>query len=197
MNNKIVFWRKNLFLLPSGACSKRYIEEITWLLNEWNSDSPLKDISKHIQSHDDNATFFAWKTLKNLSIKKASTVFWKTPRSMEKRWIWKATSWGWSHSETLKKRSKTIRNCWNIKKVQTVLAERQHQRNVKFIHSVRFESINEELIRRPAINTKGDSGLSGMDVDGWRRIIPWNSFGTANIDLRKVFANLVKKLYQI
>ena len=43
--NKIVFWRKNLFLSPSGACDKRYIKEITGLLNEWVSDSPLKDIS--------------------------------------------------------------------------------------------------------------------------------------------------------
>ena len=31
--------------MPSGKCSKRYIEEITRPLNEWVSDSPLKDIS--------------------------------------------------------------------------------------------------------------------------------------------------------
>ena len=43
--NKIFFWRKNLFVLSSGACGKRYIKEITRLLSEWVSDSPLKDIS--------------------------------------------------------------------------------------------------------------------------------------------------------
>ena len=33
--DKVIFWRKNLFLLPSGSSGNRYIEETTWLLNEW------------------------------------------------------------------------------------------------------------------------------------------------------------------
>jgi len=31
---KVVFWRKNLFMLPKGASEKDYIEEITRLINE-------------------------------------------------------------------------------------------------------------------------------------------------------------------
>ena len=62
------------------------------------------------------------------------------------------------------------------------------------VHSVRFQSINEELIRRAAIKTKQGSGPSSMDVDGWRRILASNSFDTANNGLWKVFANVVKKL---
>ena len=42
---KIVFWRKNLFKLPSGSAGKRYISEITKLLNGWTFNSPWKDIS--------------------------------------------------------------------------------------------------------------------------------------------------------
>ena len=38
---------------------------------------------------------------------------------------------------------------------------------IEKVHRVRFESINEELIRRAAIKTKGSSGPSGMDADGW------------------------------
>ena len=54
--------------------------------------------------------------------------------------------------------------------------------------------INEELIRRATVKTKGGSGPSGMDTDGWRRILVSNSFGTANSALRKAFASVVKKL---
>ena len=50
------------------------------------------------------------------------------------------------------------------------------------------------MIRKAAIGTKGDSGSSGMNVDGWRRILASNNFGTSSIDLRKTFANVVQKL---
>ena len=65
---------------------------------------------------------------------------------------------------------------------------------IKEVHPVPFESINEELIRRAAIKTKGGSGPSGMDADEWQRILVSNSFGMANSDLRKAFANVAKKL---
>ena len=42
---KIVYWRKNLFLLPTGAAGKKYIRELARLLQAWVDDSPLKDIS--------------------------------------------------------------------------------------------------------------------------------------------------------
>ena len=62
------------------------------------------------------------------------------------------------------------------------------------IYPVRFESFTEKLIRRAATKTKRVSGTSGMDADGWRRILASNSFGASNNDLRKAFANIVKKL---
>jgi len=40
-----VFWRKNVFLLPTGECGKDYIDEMTRLLNAWIGDSALKNIS--------------------------------------------------------------------------------------------------------------------------------------------------------
>ena len=42
---KVVFRCKTLFLLPSGSCGERDIEETTRLLNEWTHDSPLNGIS--------------------------------------------------------------------------------------------------------------------------------------------------------
>ena len=32
-----------------------------------------------------------------------------------------------------------------------------------------------------------------LDVDGWRNILLPNSYGTSNTDLRKAFANVIKK----
>ena len=42
---KIVHWKRNLFMMPSGAAVKKYIEEITSLLKLWIQDSPLKSIA--------------------------------------------------------------------------------------------------------------------------------------------------------
>ena len=42
---KIVYWKKNLFLLPFGRARKQFIEETTKLINKWLQDSPLKDIA--------------------------------------------------------------------------------------------------------------------------------------------------------
>ena len=44
-NEKIVHWKRNLFMMPSGAVGKKYIEEITRLLKLWIQDSPLKSIA--------------------------------------------------------------------------------------------------------------------------------------------------------
>ena len=50
------------------------------------------------------------------------------------------------------------------------------------------------MIRKAAVRTKGSSGASGMDADGWRRILASNDFGTSGSDLRIVFANVVQKM---
>ena len=42
---KIVHWKRNLFMMPSSAVGKKYIEELTRLLKLWIQDSPLKSIA--------------------------------------------------------------------------------------------------------------------------------------------------------
>ena len=56
------------------------------------------------------------------------------------------------------------------------------------------DDIGKELIKNAAIKTKGGLGPSGLDADGWRRIIVSSCFGIATADLRKAIAELVKKL---
>ena len=49
-------------------------------------------------------------------------------------------------------------------------------------------------MRKAVIKTKGGSGPSAIDADGWRRILCSNNFGDAKVDLRKVIANFIKKV---
>ena len=42
---KIIYWWRNLFMVPTGKASKEFINEITRLLNAWIDDSSLKDIA--------------------------------------------------------------------------------------------------------------------------------------------------------
>ena len=67
-------------------------------------------------------------------------------------------------------------------------------RPIKEIHPIVFDTIDDEMVLRAASITKGGSGPSGLDADGWRRILTSNSFGTASSDLRKSVADFIKKL---
>ena len=46
--NKVVHWRKSLFLLPSGSTGKRLIEEMTRLVNSWTFRSEQDTIAMKI-----------------------------------------------------------------------------------------------------------------------------------------------------
>ena len=41
----IVYWKKTLFMLPTGRAGKDYKDEITWLLNARIQDSAMKHIT--------------------------------------------------------------------------------------------------------------------------------------------------------
>ena len=54
--------------------------------------------------------------------------------------------------------------------------------------------MDESLIVKSAMLTKGGSGPSSLDADGWRKILISRSFGTVSSELRKTFALFVKSL---
>ena len=62
------------------------------------------------------------------------------------------------------------------------------------IHPVVYDDIDESLILKAALLTKGGSGPSGLNADGWRRLLTSREFGTSSTDLRKTFAQLIKRL---
>ena len=49
------------------------------------------------------------------------------------------------------------------------------------------------MAKEAALKTKGGSGPSGLDADGWRKILVSRSFGTINADLGRAFPNVIKK----
>ena len=78
--------------------------------------------------------------------------------------------------------------------VGEVYAEALLDEPFKRIHPIVFDAINEDTVLKAATVTKGGSGPSGLDADGWRRILCSSVFGTTNLDLRKAIAELIKKL---
>ena len=62
------------------------------------------------------------------------------------------------------------------------------------VHPIVFEDMDESLILKAAMLTKGGSGPFGLEADGWRKILTSRSFGTASSKLRKTFLLFVKRL---
>ena len=56
------------------------------------------------------------------------------------------------------------------------------------IHPVKFEVIDAEM------KTRGGSGPSGLDADGWKRILLSKNFGESSSDLCQTLAKVSKKL---
>ena len=88
---QIVYWRKNLFMLPTGKFGKRYIVETTRLMNAWVEDSPQQKIafkaimvmpslllqkpSKNSKSKDHTAALCLWHSGEVLDLlKEAQTI---------------------------------------------------------------------------------------------------------------------------
>ena len=64
------------------------------------------------------------------------------------------------------------------------------------VHSVIYESINSDMVKDAMKRTKGAVGPSGMDADGWRRILISGNFGNVGEELRKSIAEMAKRLCQ-
>ncbi len=63
-----------------------------------------------------------------------------------------------------------------------------------FVDSVMFENIKEETITRAALHTKGAAGPSGVNADGWQRMLVSKNFGKAGNELKVALARLARIL---
>ena len=59
-----------------------------------------------------------------------------------------------------------------------------------FFDPVIFSVIDESTIAQAALRTRGASGPSGLDADGWRRILVSKNFGRTSTELRKSIAEM-------
>jgi len=62
------------------------------------------------------------------------------------------------------------------------------------VHPIKFETIDEEMVRRAASRTKGSASPSSLDANGWCRILTPNSYGASSSDLCKTLALIIKRL---
>ena len=58
------------------------------------------------------------------------------------------------------------------------------------IHPVKFEVIDAEMIRKAAMKIRGRPGPSGLDADGWTRILLSKNFGESSSDLCQKLAKI-------
>ena len=66
---------------------------------------------------------------------------------------------------------------------------------IRKIHPVVCDDdIDESLILKASMFIKGGSGPSGLDTDRWHRMLTSTELGTSSTDLRKTFAQLIKRL---
>ena len=66
--------------------------------------------------------------------------------------------------------------------------------DVPFVDPVMFEHIDESTISKAALRTRGAGGPSGLDADGWRRMLVSRNYGKYGVELRKSIATMAKRL---
>ena len=65
---------------------------------------------------------------------------------------------------------------------------------VEYFDPVIFSNIDEASIAKAATKTRGAAGPSGMDADGWRRILISKNYGDIGKDLREAVAGMTRKM---
>ena len=63
-----------------------------------------------------------------------------------------------------------------------------------FVDPVMFQNITESTIANGALRTRGSSGPSGLDADGWRRILVLKNFAAVSHSLRNALVNIAQKI---
>lgn len=231
---KIVFWRRNLFMLPNGAAGKNFIREITRLLNAWVEKSPLRVITMkaihimpalllqkpsknskskdHLKALERRLELWHKGEIEGL-LNEAEALQSRLPQISERQDI-----------ETISKRFKNMMQKGNVNgaiKLLTnnmaggvlplnddtieILREKHPiggdlnednalQGPYVTVNPIIYDVIDDSLVLRAALTTKGGSGPSGLDADGWRKPLTSKVYGDCGGDLRTAIANVIKKL---
>ena len=231
---KIVFWRKNLFLLPTSKSGREYIDETSRLLNEWVHDSPVASIAfKAIMIMPSlllQKPFKSSKTKDHVKVLERRLELWKNGNIEELVIEGKTIQDNlpiFSSPKKIGEISQKFKKCMqkgNINGALKLLTnnmangilplneetlnslKQKHPKakiaseevllpdEPKYVHPVFFERITTDTITKAALKTKGGSGPSNLDADGWRRILLSNCFGDSSANLCQAIASVSRKL---
>ena len=61
--------------------------------------------------------------------------------------------------------------------------KRHYKAQKRQIHNIAYEDIDEYLVKKAAIKTKGRCSPSGLATDNWPRILVSNQFGSSPLDI--------------
>ena len=231
---QIVYWRKNVFMVPTGAAGKKFIDETSRLLDQWTNNTPLKNIA--LKAIHVMPALLLQKPSKTSKAKDHLKALERRIRLWEEGNITELVNESKAiqerlpsnntpmNIEKLSSKFKQLMQTGNVNRALRLLTnnmsngvlplsdetlqllklkhpearDAQHesllQGPVKLVHNIVFEDINESIILKAAIKTKGGCGPSGFDADNWRRIFASKQFGSSSLDLRKSFAEFVKSL---
>ena len=231
---KIVYWKNDIFLLPTGKSGRYSIDETTRLIDAYVRDSPLKNIA--LKAAMNMPSLLLQKSSEDSKTKDHT-------KALERR----LQLWTYGHLAELLKEGETIQSSHKqvdapktiaklsrkfVEQMQTgnvdgaiklitnnmqngilpltdttvKLLKQKHPKSTpaaeevllpdqpEIIHQIKFKNINEDEVCKAALKTKGGSGPSGMDPDGWKMILTSKQFAESSTDLCTTIANMIKKL---
>ena len=232
---KVVYWRKNLFKLPSGAAGKLYIQETTKLIMIWVEEKQLSAVALKMvmtmpalllqkptrkstaKQHSEylHRRLQHWKdgnfqalmqegtaiqdklkqqTRKDETRDHTAKVFAKLMLQGKVhaalRLLDKAASLG--VAELTEQTMKALADLHPTAKpaAESTLLSGE----LPYFDPVIFSNIDEQAIAKAAMKTRGAAGPSGLDADGWRRILVSKNYGNIGKDLRTAIAKLTQRL---
>ena len=229
--NEVVKWRRNLFLLPSGAVGKQFIEELNKVVSSFVSKAsnesaamtklmimpalllqkPAKKskTAQHVQALKRRLLLWTEGKLDEL-LREGKAIqqrLKKTKQSKEHveqvfvrlmfqgkvsaamRWI------GTNATDLLGATDQVITDLINLHPA----GKRAEQDSVlegpiDKVEQVIFEEINGQLIQACTKKIDGAAGPSGLDSDGWKRILCSKQFGTKSLELCESIARMAIRL---
>ena len=135
---KIVHWKRNLFMMSCGAAGKKYIEEITRLLKLWIQDLLLKSIA--LKAIHIMPALLLQKPSKNLKLK--DHLVSETFKIMGRRNISNLVHEG----ETIQERMKINVKGMNIEKISLKFKNMMSKGNVKRVLKLLTENMSNRIL---------------------------------------------------
>ena len=223
MYEEIVFWKNNIFDLPSGAAGKRYIRETTRLIEVWLAESsPLADSALKLlmcmpkmllqkpyrKSKTKQHSTYLNKRLDQWEngnfeelMKENRDIQHKLRQSLPKKDTTEHIAKCFAHLMLQGKVHAALRlldkneelglaelNAENITKLTALHPEAADadesilmSGELPYFDPIVFQNIDEAAIAKAAHRTRGAAGPSGLDADGWRRMLVSKNYGESGV----------------